>query len=256
MAMSVRPTLQQITQQADFLPDLAVIAERVTQASDSSEVTALLAEAACLAGADVAAFASFMQDDEFYESYRVILACDPLWCLAYENDACYMHDPWLTYARHHSEPVLAHRLPARTNKEIDVRALASEFGFVSALIVPSQAPHGLTRLGALCIGSREPDYFDDPSLWKLTFGATALAMRLHEWEVAQLRSELLQTASLTPDDLTLLRHQLAGHKSKEVARAINTTAMAVDSHWQRLNSKLGVTSRLAAVRRAAEYGLI
>jgi len=252
----MRPTLQQITQQPDFLPGLALITQRMAQASDSSEVTALLAEAALLAGADVAAFASFMQDDEFYESYRFILACDPLWCLAYENDACYMHDPWLTYARHHSEPVLAHRLPAKTNKEHGVRALASEYGFVSALIVPSQAPHGLTRLGALCLGSREPGYFDDPGLSLLTFAATVLAMRLHEWQVAQLRSELLQYAALTPDDLTLLQHQLEGHKSKEVARAINTTPIAIDSHWQRLNAKLGVTSRLAAVRRAAEYGLI
>jgi DNA-binding CsgD family transcriptional regulator len=167
-----------------------------------------------------------------------------------------MHDSWLTYARHHSEPVVAHRLPARTTKELDVRALASKYGFVSALIVPSQAPHGLTRLGALCLGSREPGYFDDPGLSVLTFAATVLAMRLHEWQVAQLRSELLQHASLTPDDLTLLRLQFEGHKSKDVARAINTTPVAVDSHWQRLNAKLGVTSRLAAVRRAAEYGLI
>ena len=249
-------SLRQIAQRADFLPGMAAITQRVTLAGDSSEVTALLFEATHLAGADVAAFASFMQDDDFYESYRFILACDPVWCLNYEDNACYMHDPWLTYARHHTRPALAHQLPARTHKEQSVRALASDFGFVSALIVPVQSPQGLTRLGALCIGSRSEGFFDAQTLPVLSFAATALAMCLHDWQIEQLRNELLQHASLTPDDLTLLHHQREGRKSKEVARAINSSPMAVDSHWQRLNAKLGVTSRLAAVRRAAEYGLI
>jgi DNA-binding CsgD family transcriptional regulator len=254
--MNTHLSLYQVTQQADFLQRLAAVTQKVAQASNGSEVSALLYEAARLVGADVAAFASFMHDDEYYDSYRFILACDPLWCHAYEKDACYMHDPWLSYARRHAEPVLAHRLPARTEKAQAVSALASEFGFVSALIVPAQAPHGLTRLGALCIGSRHLDFFDDASLPTLTFGVTALALRLHEWQVAQLRSELLQHTSLTPEDLALLKHQLAGLKSKEVARATQTTPVAVDSHWQRLNTKLGVSNRASAVRRATEYGLI
>lgn len=249
-------SLHTVTRQSDFLSGFASIAQQVAQASDSSVVTSLLTQATHLAGAEVAAFASFMQDDDYYESYRFVLACDPLWCLEYENGACYMHDPWLHYARHHSEPVLADCLAARTHQEQRVRALAQEYGFVSALIVPAPAPYGLTRLGALCMGSRQPGYFNDEALPVLTFAATALALRLHEWQVAQLRLELLQHAPLTLDDLELLHHQREGRKSKEIARAINTTPMAVDSHWQRLNAKLGVTSRTAAVRRAAEYGLI
>lgn len=254
--MSDHQTLHQATLRPEFLPRLAEIGHMIDEACDSSEITALLHEATLLAGADVSAFASFMYDDDFYESYRFILACDPRWCLEYENSACYMHDPWLVYARRQSAPVLADRLVCRTNKEREVRALANRYGFVSALIVPTQAPHGLTRLGALCIGSRQPGYFDDAGLPALSFAVTALAMRLHEWQVAQLRKELLQSMTLSPEDLTLLHHQREGRKSKEIARAINATPMAVDSHWQRLNDKFGVSSRLAAVRRAAEYGLI
>lgn len=254
--MSTQSTLSQITTRADFLSGMADVTRRITEATEGSDVTDLLREATRRAGADVAAFASFMRDDEFFDSYRFIPACDSLWCQAYENDACYLHDTWLAYARHHSEPTLAHHLPARTAKEQAVRALAREHGFVSALIVPAQAPQGLTRLGALCIGSRDPGFFDNEHLPLLTFAATALALRLHDWQVAQLRNELLQSASFSSDDLTLLQHARDGLKSKDVARAINTTPMAVDSHWQRLNAKLGVTSRSAAVRRAAEYGLI
>ncbi len=86
--------------------------------------------------------------------------------------------------------------------------------------------------------------------------ATSLAMRLHEWQTAQLRQELLDLARLSEEDLELLRHERQGHRSKHIAIALNLNAMSVDSRWQRLNAKLGVSSRAAAASLAAEYGLV
>jgi len=229
---------------------------QVPKAADASEVTALLAEAASMIGADAAAFASFVHDDEAYASYRFILACDANWCLAYESGACYMHDPWLEYARHHAEPVLADSVPVRTESERSVVSLAQEFGFASALIVPAHSPQGLTRLGALCFGSAQAGYFTTDELPAVGYATTALAMRLHEWQIAQLRRELLDHARLSGEDMVLLQHQRLGHGSKQIATALHTTAMSVDSRWQRLNAKLGVSTRLAAAKLAAEYGLI
>ncbi len=254
--MNTRPPLRAVTNRTEFFAALAELAMRVARAGDSAEVTALVGDAASVIGADAAAFASFIRDDETYESYRFILACDARWCLEYESGACYMHDPWIEYARHHSEPALTQGIDARTSREMQVVALARRYGFASAVLIPAQAPQGLTRLGALCVGSDDPEYFDEEGLTAVACAATPLAMRLHDWQIAQLRRELRNQARLSDDDIWLLRHEKHGLGSKQIAAKLNTTSMSVDSRWQRLNAKLGVSSRSAAARLAAEYGLI
>ncbi len=240
----------------EFFAGCAGVANRLADAEDAGTVAQLLAESASLLGANSAAFASFVKDDETYASYRFILACDARWCFEYEGGACYLDDPWLEYTRRHAEPILAERIPARTDREQVVVALARRFGFASAIVVPAQAPFGLTRLGALCLGSAIPGQFDAESLSVVGFAASALALRLHEWQIARLRRELLDQSNLSDDDITLLRYQQQGRGSKEIAQALNATPVSVDSRWQRINAKLGVSSRVAATNLAAEYGVI
>jgi DNA-binding CsgD family transcriptional regulator len=228
----------------------------VPQAKDAAEVAALLGEAATLFGADAAAFASFVKDDESYESYRFVLACDARWCMEYEGGAHYMHDPWLEYARHHAEPVLAEHVHVRTPTQQAVVRLAAQFGFTSAVIIPAHSPQGLTRLGALCLGSAQHGYFASEGVHAMTVAAMPLAMRLHDWQIGTLRKELQARARLTDDDIALLHLERQGKGSKQIAAAMNTTSTSIDSRWQRLNAKLGVSTRQAASRLAAEYGLV
>jgi DNA-binding CsgD family transcriptional regulator len=252
---SFRP-LDEITQSDAFYARWSALAMRVAAATNSDEVTALLGEAATVLGADVAAFASFMRDDEHHGSYRFILACDAMWCLEYEAGACYMQDPWLDYARHHSEPTLASRIAARTHNEREVIDLAQRFGFASAVIVPTQSPQGLTRLGALCFGSGHADYFTEASLPAVTFAAMPLALQLHQWQIAQLRQELLNRVRFSEDEIAMLRLLRSDLSTKEIASAMKMTPMSVDSRLCRLILKLGVTTRMAVVNMAAEYGVI
>lgn len=254
--MSTRRSLTEITKDTEFFGRVAGLAMRVTGDLDGSEVSAVLAEMNSCCGTDAAAFASFIKDDETYESYRFILACDPTWCLEYEGTASYMNDPWLEYTRHHSEPILTERVVARTGREKEVVALAKRFGFTSAVVVPTHSPQGLTRLGALCLGSEEPDYFDDRTLAAVSFAATGLAARLHTWQIEKLREELLARVQFSEFELSLLSHERKGLRSKEVAVLTRSTWELVDMRWQRLNAKLGVSSRAAAARIAAEYGLV
>ena len=205
--------LEQTARSTHISARCANLASCLPEAADGA-VAALLGDAARLLGADAAAFASFMRDDETYESYRFILACDPAWCLEYENGACYMHDPWLEYARHHSEPTLAADIVARTQRERDVVALAKRFGFESAVIVPTQSPQGLTRLGALCLGSIQSDYFDSAGFPSVSFAATP-SRCVYEWQIRQLGfREMTNKARLSSKDLTFLRHERLGHGSK------------------------------------------
>jgi len=254
--MSTRPSLTEITKNPEFFRQVAGLAMRVSGDLDASEVSGLLAEMNSCCGTDAAVFASLIKEDETFESYRFILACDPTWCLEYESTASYMNDPWLEYTRHHSEPILAERIVARTVREKEVVALAKRFGFTSAIVVPTHSPQGLTRLGALCLGSEEPDYFDDRTLAAVSFAATGLAVRLHAWQIEKLRDELLARVRFSEFELSLLSHERNGLRSKEVAALTQSTWQLVDMRWQRLNAKLGVSSRSAAARIAAEYGLI
>jgi DNA-binding CsgD family transcriptional regulator len=256
MIMNTDRTLAEVVADPAFYRRVAALAVRVSQGRDEAEVSAAMEEACLLFGADAAAFASFMQDDEAYESYRFILACDPLWCLEYEGGACYMHDPWLDYVRHHAEPMLVGRLPARSGPGKAVEALAQGYGFASGVVVPAPAVQGLTRVGALVLGSHSPEYFNEDTLPAVAFAATGLAHSFHAWQVARLREEVLGRVRLSPDDIELIEFERRGLGSKEVARIKAATSQAVDSRWQRLNSKLGVSSRAAAARLAAEYGLV
>lgn len=239
-----------------FFGAVAALSVRLSDDMEVAEVCSLLAEASRTFGADAAAFATFVRDDEAFDSYRAVLACDPIWCLEYETRAGYMDDPWLEHARHSSEARLTQQLPGKTARQREVVELARRYGFVSGIVVPVHAPQGLTRLGALCMGSTRPLHFDAESLPGAAYAASGLAARLHAWQVAQLRADLIVDARITPDDVVLLGLEREGKGSKEVAKILGTSSLSVDSRWQRLNAKLGVSSRAKAARLAAEYGVI
>ncbi len=245
-----------LPQRTNMLQALADLSARVSQAGSLADVTDLLEEAAACIGADSAVFVSSMRDDDSWQSYRFIVAGDMTWCQEYEAGGFYRHDPWLRQARQQSEAVLAEDVPVSTPQEQAVVDLARRYGFVSALIIPAHSPQGLTRQGALCLGSRRPGFFNAIDLQTVVFAATLLALRMHHWQIAHLRQRLLKDVPLTAEDLMLLRFQRQGWGSKDIARALNCSPLSVDSRWQRLNAKLGVTSRVAAAHLAAEYGLI
>ena len=81
-------------------------------------------------------------------------------------------------------------------------------------------------------------------------------MELHEWWLRHLRDELAAATGVTQADVELLSQELLGHSTKTIARTLGLSTGSVDSRFQRLNIKLGVPSRKAAARVAAEYGLI
>lgn len=107
--------------------------------------------------------------------------------------------------------------------------LAQRFGLASAVIVPAQSPQGLTRLGALCFGSSQVDYFTEVTLPSVTFAATPLAMQLHQWQIRQLRQELLDHIRLSEEELTMLRCMRLGQGTKEIAAAMKMTPISIDS---------------------------
>ena len=249
-------TLAEITGRPDYSTHVNEVVQRIPSAADEPEAVALLHEATQRMGAPSAAFVSFIRDDPSHESYRFLLACDPVWCLEYERRMWYSHDPWLNYALNHSEPARGSEIPISSKQQRAAVDLAVDFGFRSAAIVPAPSGGGLSRVGVLCLGSPTPGYFEGEGFIGLKLLARSLAMELHEWWVAQIKRELIANARITPDDLLLLRHERMGHSTKRIAAELNTSTSSIDSRFQRINAKLGVPNRKAAANLAAEYGLI
>jgi DNA-binding CsgD family transcriptional regulator len=249
-------SLADLTSLPEYFGRVSAIVQRFPDAADEAEALALLKDSAECMGADSAAFGSFIRNDPSHESYRFLLACDPVWCLEYERRAWYAQDPWLNYALQHSEPARSSDIPAATTEERAIVKLAEEFGVKSAAIVPAPSSGGVTRIGVLCLGSSRQGYFEGRGFVALKIAARSLAMELNEWWIDRIKRELSVTAHITPEDLAVLRHERLGHGSKQIAAEIGTSPSSVDSRFQRINAKLGVANRKAAATLAAEYGLI
>lgn len=249
-------TLSDITSEPGYAGSVSELIQSVAAAGDEADAVILLSHAAQRMGAESSAFVSFVRDDGSHESFRFLLACDPVWCHEYQQRAWYAHDPWLQYALTHSEPALVSSIPHGSPKQRELAELARSYGFSSGLIVPAPSATSLSRVGVLCLGSSREGYFEAGGLGPLRIAARALAMELHDWWIGRIKGELLANAGLSEEDLELLRRERRGLGTKAIAAALNTTTGAVDSRFQRLNQKLGVPSRRAAATLAAEYGLV
>lgn len=254
--MQTHKSLAERTSQPAYSDNVLAAIRLLAQASDEAQAVSALAAVSDQIGTDAAAFVSFVRDDPSHESFRFLLACDPVWCLEYERHAWYTEDPWLQYALHHSEPARAQDIAPGSARQRAVVELAAQFGFRSALIVPAPSSGGLTRIGVLCLGSSAPGFFDDSGYLSLKVLARSLAMELHEWWIARIKSELLESAKLTDEDLALLTYERKGHSTKFIAAKLQMSPNAINSRFQRMNARLGVPNRKSAAQLAAEYGVI
>jgi DNA-binding CsgD family transcriptional regulator len=254
--MQHQASLLDITAAPGFTLEAARVVEQVAQVAQEEDACSLLREASAVFGADAAAFASFIRDDDSFESYRFLLACDPRWCDEYLEEAWFAADPWLKHAMEHGTPARASEIATETCAQRSVVALAQRYGFRSAAVIPAPSAGSMSRLGVLCLGSERSGFFEGEGFAKLRIVARSLAMELHEWWVERIQQQLIDDNDLTTDDLRLLRYEWQGLRTKEIARLLQATPQSVNSRFQRLLAKMGVQSRRAAARRAAEYGVI
>lgn len=241
---------------ADYLDRIGSIAERIADATEQSTAQSLLCEGTNAVGAKSAVFVSFVRNNVDVSSCRFMLACDPAWCRQYLDAGLVAHDPWLAYAAHHSEPIIASTLTIDKPERRQAVELATRNGFASAVLVPVHSGTGHARVSLLCLGSPSPGYFETGGFGRFKLGARALACELHEWWLARIRRELIARARITAGDLELLRHQCQGHSSKRIAAELRVSRSSINSRFQRMNTKLGVPNRRMAARLAAECGLI
>ena len=67
---------------------------------------------------------------------------------------------------------------------------------------------------------------------------------------------MASTPHLTPRQLEVLRHLATGHSTRNIAALLGISVDTVRNHVRALMQRLGTHSRLAAVIRAHELGLV
>ena len=200
---------------------------------------------------------SFLRDaDGGAVAYRMLLACDARWGTEYLRNRWFETDPWLSYALRAEVPILASALVAETDAQRSMVESAAVYGFRSVVIAPAPSAAGISRAGVLYVASHVEGFFEGDGYRRVRSLAQALAMELHEWWMRVLRDELVRKARLTGEDVALLQHEASGHGSKVIAAELHTEAKTIDCRFQRLNAKLGVPNRRAALRIARIYGLL
>lgn len=255
--MGNRPgPLSQIVSAHDYATRTTAVAVQIAQAVDPSALQALLRDGTNALGAESAVFVGFERKGADVLPDRFMLACDPEWYRRYVEFELSKHDPWLAYAAHQSEPILTSTLQVTEPAPRQAIDLAVEHGFVSTVLVPAHSGADRRRMSVLCLGSATPRFFEDDGFAALRVAARSIALELHDWWRAQKGRELVAKARLTPADLVLLRHEQQGHSSKRIAAELRVSKSSIDSRFQRMNDKLGVTNKRLAVELALEYGLI
>lgn len=249
-------SLHAISEAPEFLAEVRRLVDGIAASDNEIELSDCLRDATAGLGADVSYFMTFVREDRSFDAYRLLQVCDPLWGLEYGRAKGYANDPWLEYAMDHSEPIRAAEIPCADEAQRGVVQIAEKFGFRSVVVVPAPAGSGLTRLGVLVLGSRQPGFFDGSGYATVRVLLRTIAMELHERCAAFVRRDLFAKRRIRSEEIALLCHERAGRSSKTIARLMGTTADAIDMRFSRLNAKLRSPNRRVSARLAVEYGLI
>lgn len=249
-------TLAEHVSAPDYTTRLTGLVEQIADAVDQPALLTLFQTCIHALGAQNAVFISFVRDSTDISACRFMLACEPQWCQRYLDAGCIVHDPWLAYAAHHGEPIVASALQIAEPEGRRAIELALQNGFASAVLIPAHSGAGHARISLLCLGSPRPGYFEAEGFGRFKLGARLLAAEMHDWWLARIRRGLVVKARLTPTELELLRLERQGHSSKRIAAELHVTQSSINSRFQRLNLKLGVPNRRMAARLAMECGLL
>lgn len=237
--------------------DIANLHSQLARIANEADAAEVLQVALPDLGADVAIFVSYVVGDPTLDSYRFVLSAPKAFCDAYLNRYWFLNDPCILYSNSNTQPIRLDMVPVQTAAQREILDEAAKVGFRSGLVVPVHGAPSSSRAGVLFLGAEAVDRFrSHQSIETVRPAARLIAMELYDFISGMIRRQLLDSAHLSSDELTLLRLQRDGYQSKEMAEVLSTSPAAIDARFTRLNRKLGVANRRQAAEMAAQYGLV
>jgi DNA-binding CsgD family transcriptional regulator len=237
-------------------PAYSAALRQLSLADDEAAAIVAIRDAVVALGGNGAIYSQAIRHDAALTLVRTLVVGDAAWTHLYSTSDWCEADPWIAHASRFAMPALAQEIELTDARQRDIVDALSRHGFASALVVPSPSNFGLSRIGMLCIGAAQNAHFEGPAFALLRPLARGLAMEVSDWCLRRMRAELIRSAQITSQDLSLLRHEVLGHSSKLIAIDLHTTPSTIDSRFHRLSHRLGVATRRDAVRLGRLYGLI
>lgn len=229
------------------IPATRMALAALRDASDPCDLPVSLCRVTQAFGARASVCAHVVPDPERPPQVLLLCACDAERIYTHLRAESALDHPWLRYAREHDEPVWSSQLGSTA---ADSPTASSR----PVLIIPTHSGGTTGRYGVLGVEFAGSD--DDGLVHEQRLLAEGLAHELHDWWMRRTRAELQREARLRSTDLQLLAFERQGLGTKQIARLIDSTLLAVDSRFQRINAKLGVANRRHAALRAAIHGLL
>lgn len=190
------------------------------------------------------------------ESYHYFIGCREELCEMYSRRMWMMNDPFMDYALSNSAPILRSKIKTVTAGQDEILRCGAEYGFRSALVVPTHTSMGNKRMGLLYIGSELPEEEGEPMLWRKRVQFGALGHELLQWWNARLRKQAIRRYSLLQEDIELLQLVRKGKVASEIAAIYDVKVSVVYRKWEAIKEKLDVDKIDHAVVAAEAVGLL
>lgn len=244
-----------IFRQEDLMKMISNIAECATQ----TEVVALTESIVHSLGAQSFVYTSLLPPDfgTSEENFSFLIGCSLDWCRLYYNRMWIMNDPFLEYARTNGTPIVGSRIKPRTHGQAEMIRTSAEYGFRSALMVPTHTSMDANkRLGLLNIGSDLPAETGEPLLWQNRVLFSALGFELLHWENARLKRRAMSKHCLLEEEIQLLQFSKDGKRSNEIAAILDLRASVVYGKLNTIKEKFNVEKLNQAIIKADAAGIL
>lgn len=250
-ASAVRPTLAGEV-------NLYAAAERLERTEDLFEIDETLSAVARFLGLDgyAAVLGRWIEPDR--TDLHLLAGVSPAWCMTFIDRHWYLNSALLNYVLEHDRPGFDSEIAAATAGQRAMRAMTHAFGLRTVVAFPSRlavdtpaGPYG----ALLFLGSAEPVIGESRARKHATLLRAIAATFMERW-APMIAVERALAARLQRIEQTLIACVAAGQSAAQAAAVLRLSTTAVNNFYRRINVKLGVRSKRAALSRARALGLL
>ncbi|MCX8003848.1 MAG: autoinducer binding domain-containing protein [Burkholderiaceae bacterium] len=187
-----------------------------------------------------------------------LAGADPVWCLTFMTRHGYLNSALLMYARATDRPAFGSEVAALTDGQRSMREVTRRFGYRCAVAFPRRLPPGTAAgdFGAVMfLGRTEPPAGEAGARRHTALVRGLVATFIDRW-AQMVAAEQARQTRLSNIERRLLDAVAAGQTAARAARALGLSTTAVNNYYRRINAKLGVHDKRAALARARALGLL
>lgn len=256
--LAARPAAPRRDGRASVRNRLLKAAARLDGAADVSLLHASMIEiAAALGFAGYAAALGRYAEAEDTDLHW-LAGADPAWCLTFMTRHWYLNSALLAHARATDRPAFGSEVPAVTDGQRAMREATLRHGYRCAVAFPRRLPPDTPAgsFGAvLLLGRVDPPAGEAGARRHAALVRGLTATFIDRW-AELIAAECARSVRLSAIEVRLLQCVAAGQTTAQAAAALGKNTTAVNNHYRRINAKLGVRSKRAALVRARALGLL